>query len=152
MKDFKESQWLPEKLIRYLSGNKLLLLSTIDAEDDGPNISAVSWARAIDDKHIRFAFSSNSRIVTNIKHNPKSVITILGLNSVFSIQGECSILEDLMEDVSINLSKIEMNVESVRNSMFWGAELSVEPEYIKTYDEAKAQKLDEQVYKALLKG
>lgn len=142
---------LSPELQEHLEGEKLVLLATVDAETGGPNVNAISWVKSYNEKKIRFTVTNNSRIITNIKANPNVVFTTIGLETVFSIQGKANILEDTMEGVNLKLAKVEVDVEYVFESMFWGSKITQEPEYEKTYNPEKAKKLDEEVYAALMK-
>lgn len=141
---------LTTELQEFLEGEKLVLLSTIDTESK-PNVNAISWVKSYDEKKIRFTVTNNSRIVTNMKENPHVVFTVIGMETVYSINGKATILEDVMEGVNLKLSKIEVDVEAVFESMFWGAKIVQEPLYEKTYNLEKAKKLDDEVYTALMK-
>jgi len=142
---------LTKELQVFLSGEKLVLLGTIDAETNSPSTSAISWVKSRDERTVRFAVSSNSRIVSNLRSNPNAVLTIIGLGTVYSINGKVLILEETMEGVSLKLAKLEFVVEKIYNSMFWGSKITAEPAFEKTYNVEKAKKLDEQVYSALMK-
>ena len=80
---------------------------------------------------IRFAVDQRSRIVENIRHNTGVVLTIMANESVFSISGAGEILTDRMEGISLKLTVIEVNVQEVRDVMFYGAKLAIEPTYEK---------------------
>lgn len=142
---------LSPELREHLEGEKLVLLATSEAETNVPNVTAISWVKSVDQKKIRFTVTNNSRIISNIKANSSVVFTTIGLGTVYSIQGKATILEDTMEGVNLKLSKVEVEVEKVFESMFWGSKIIQEPEYEKTYDPEKAKKLDEEVYTALMK-
>ncbi|MGG1571817.1 pyridoxamine 5'-phosphate oxidase family protein [Fictibacillus sp. NRS-1165] len=142
---------LSMELFEYLQGEKLVLLGTVDAETNAPGVTAISWVKGVDEKRIRFTVTNNSRIVANIKGNPQVVLTVFGLGSVYSINGKAVILEDRMEGVPLKLAKIEVVVDHVFESMFWGAKIVQEPEYEKTTNADKAKELDLQVYEALMK-
>ncbi|MDR7071917.1 pyridoxamine 5'-phosphate oxidase family protein [Fictibacillus barbaricus] len=141
---------LSPELFDYLQGEQLVLLGTVDAESKAPSVNAISWVKSLSEEKIRFTVTNNSRIVTNIKENPNVVLTVVALETVYSINGKANILEDTMQDVPLKLSKIEVIIEHVFESMFWGAKVVQEPVYEKTYNEKKAKELDEKVYKALM--
>lgn len=141
---------LTPELQHYLEGEKLVLLATID-EDNKPNVNAISWVKSYNEKKIRFTVTNNSRIVQNIKRNPQVVFTVIGLGTVYSIHGQANILEETMEGVNLRLAKIEVDIEAIFESMFWGAKITQEPLYEKTYNPDKAKKLDDEVYAALMK-
>lgn len=142
---------LSEELIKHLEGEKLVLLTTIEADTGAPNVTAISWVKSYSAEKIRFTVTNNSRMVANIKENQNVVFTTIGLGTVYSITGKATILEETMENVPLKLSKIEVDIENVFESMFWGAEITQEPEYQKTYNPEKAKKMDEEVYSALMK-
>ncbi|WP_134702689.1 pyridoxamine 5'-phosphate oxidase family protein [Ammoniphilus sp. YIM 78166] len=135
----------------YLQGETLVFLATVDADTQTPSISAISWVKKKDDNTLRFSVASQSRIIENLKANPRVTLSLIGLESVYSIVGSCEILEEKMEAIAIKLAKIEVKVDNVFNSMFWGSKITQEPVYEKTYDKEKAQKLDNEVYEELMK-
>ena len=100
---------------------------------------------AVSKTSIRFAVDQRSRIVENIRHSTGVVLTIMANESVFSISGAGEILTDRMEGIPLKLTVIEVNVQEVRDVMFYGAKLAIEPTYEKTYDLRAAKKLDNQV-------
>ncbi|MDQ0483498.1 hypothetical protein QO000_002480 [Alkalihalobacillus hemicentroti] len=141
---------LTDELFTFLEGEKLVMLATIDHESDIPNVSAISWVKSVDKGNIRFSVTTNSRTVQNVKKHSGVVLTVIGLETVYSIQGQATILEEAMAGVSLKLAKINVEIDEVMESMFWGAKITTEPEYEKTYNKKKAEELDEEVYKALM--
>lgn len=143
---------LSEPLLSALREETLVLLTTIDYETGAPNVSAISWVYAMDSETIRFAVDRRSRIVSNIQGQGAVVLTVLTNGTVNAISGKANILVDPMEEVPLKLACIEVKVESVRDAMFYGARISVEPAYEKTYDKRAAEKLDNQVFSAIRKA
>ena len=141
---------LTDELVTFLEGEKLVMLSTIDHESDTPNVSAISWVKSVDKGNIRFSVTTNSRTLQNVKEHSSVVLTVIGLETVYSIQGKATILEEAMAGVSLKLAKINVQIDQVMETMFWGAKITTEPEYEKTYNKKKAEELDEEVYKALM--
>ncbi|WP_347550855.1 pyridoxamine 5'-phosphate oxidase family protein [Pseudalkalibacillus hwajinpoensis] len=142
---------LTDELEAFFAGERLVMLSTIDYESDTPNVSAISWVKSFDKKNIRFSVTSNSRTVQNVMRHPGVVLTIIGLETVYSIQGKATIIEEAMKGVSLKLAKINVEIEQVMETMFWGAKITSEPRYEKTYNKKKAEELDAEVYQALMK-
>ncbi|MED0737795.1 pyridoxamine 5'-phosphate oxidase family protein [Aneurinibacillus thermoaerophilus] len=142
---------LTEQQIALLNEETLVLLSTVDAETQTPTVNAISWVKAPSESKVRFSVTNSSRIVTNVKANPRVTLCVIGLETVYSIVGKCTILEEKMEGVAMPLAKIEVDISAVYDSMFWGAKITQEPKFEKTYDLEKAKALDEQVYTAMLK-
>lgn len=150
-----KSHDIPKRLtpeqIELINGETLVLLSTMDRETQTPSISAISWVKVFQADRIRFAATNNSRVVANIKENPRVTLCVIGLGTVYSIVGTCHILEEKMDGVAMPLAKIEVNVSAIFESMFWGAKITQAPQFEKTFDPQKAKALDNQVFESLLK-
>lgn len=139
------------ELAAYLNGDKLVLLSTVDAQTATPSISAISWVKTVDPGTIRFAVAANSRIIGNLKANPRATICIIGLETVYSIVGSCRVLEEPMEGIQMRLVKLELAIDNIFESMFWGSKIVAEPAYEKTQMIEKSKELDAQVFQGLLR-
>ncbi|WP_347550527.1 pyridoxamine 5'-phosphate oxidase family protein [Pseudalkalibacillus hwajinpoensis] len=143
---------LSKELLTLLRREQYVLLSTIDYETTGPDVSAISWLYAVDCQTIVFAVDAKSRIVKNIHDNDQISITLIGNESTYAICGEALMTEDRMEGVPLKLAKFELQISEVRDIMFYGAKMSVEPAYEKTYDLEAAAKLDRSVMMELKKS
>ncbi|HJV45671.1 MAG TPA: pyridoxamine 5'-phosphate oxidase family protein [Bacillota bacterium] len=146
------SNSLNEQLLPLLQKERFVLLSTIDQETGAPNVSAISWIYAPNAATVVFAVDNRSRIVVNINNKPQVVLSLIGAGSVFSIAGDAKVVRDKMEGVPLKLAKVEVSISEVRDIMFYGSKISVEPQYEKTYDKLAAEKLDQQVMTALKKS
>lgn len=143
---------LSSEMISQLQQEKLVLLSTIDAEHGGPVTSAISWVYAPNESTIRFALDGRSRMVSNVRANAPVNVTMFAEGSVYAIYGKAKIVKDALEDVPFTLVCVDIAIESVRDAMFYGARISAEPVYEKTYDKRAAEKLDNQVFTAMKKA
>ncbi len=142
---------LSEELFALLQQERFVMLGTIDHESGAPTLSAISWVFAPNPQTIRFAVDSRSRIIANVAKEPKVVLNLIGAGSTYAINGKAKVAVERMEDVPLKLAMIEVAIESVRDVMFYGSRISVEPQYEKTYDKNAAAKLDSQVMAALRK-
>ncbi|MYL63640.1 hypothetical protein GLW07_09780 [Bacillus hwajinpoensis] len=142
---------LSNDLLTLLKREQYVLLSTIDHETAGPNVSAISWLYAVDQQSIVFAVDQKSRIVSNIKANDQISITLIGNESTYAITGRALLMEERMENVPLKLTKFKLDIKEVRDIMFYGAKMSVEPAYEKVYDPEAAAKLDRSVMAQLKK-
>ncbi len=143
---------LSEELLQFLDGQRLVLLSTVDAETGSPAVSAISWVKALDAHTIRFSVAISSKIVPNLRNHPGATMCLIGLGTVYSISGSCRIVEEPMQGVQMRLAKLELSVESVQESMFWGSKIVTEPAYEKTQMIEKSVELDRQVFSILLES
>ncbi|MDQ0162814.1 pyridoxamine 5'-phosphate oxidase family protein [Bacillus alveayuensis] len=143
---------LIEPLFKSLQQEHFVTVATIDYETGAPNVSAISWVYAPDEKRIYFAVDNRSRIVKNIHHHPATVITLITNESTYSISGNAHVKKEKLDEVPLKLALIELNISEVRDVMFYGAKISVEPAYVKTYDEKAAARLDKQVMDVMKKA
>ncbi|GGC80256.1 hypothetical protein GCM10007216_08480 [Thalassobacillus devorans] len=142
-------QTLNDKQYELLQQETFMLLSTYHEETRSPMVNAISWVYAKDRRTLVFAVDNRSVIVRNIKSAPKVVLTLIDADSTYSIKGEGKVLTERMEEIPLKLAKIEVDIEEVRDVMFYGAKISKGPDYDKTYDEKAAAKLDRQVMTSL---
>lgn len=135
-----------------LQKERFVTLATVDYETGGPNVSAISWILAKDEKTIYFAVDNKSRIIQNITKNNQVVINVIANESTYSIQGEASLKEERLQEVPLKLALIEIKIHEVRDVMFYGSKIVTEPQYDKTYDKNAAARLDKQVMDAMKKA
>jgi flavin reductase (DIM6/NTAB) family NADH-FMN oxidoreductase RutF len=140
---------LIDPLFQALQKERFVTIATIDYETGGPNVSAISWIYAPSEERIYFAVDNRSRIVQNIKHNPLVVVNVIANESTYSINGKANIKVERIEGIPLKLALVEIAITEVRDVMFYGSKISVEPKYEKTYDAQAAAKLDHQVMTAL---
>ncbi|OIJ09759.1 hypothetical protein BKP35_14815 [Anaerobacillus arseniciselenatis] len=145
-------QILTDELFQLLQKERFVTIATVDHETGAPNISAISWVYAPKKEAVRFAVDNRSRIIENIKANPHAVLNIIGNESTYSISGTAQVKVEKLEEVPLKLALVEITISEVRDVMFYGSKISVEPEYEKTYDKEAADKLDLQVMTAMKKA
>lgn len=143
---------LSEQQMSHLQQEKLVLLATVDADNGFPSVSAISWVYADRPTHVRFAVDARSRIVTNLNKHPQVTLTFFGEGKVNTVYGRASVVAETLDGVPFKLACYDVAVEAIRDAMFYGSRISVEPEYEKTYDKRAAEKLDGQVFAAMKKA
>ena len=145
-------QKLTRPLFDELQKERFVTIATVDFETGGPNVSAISWIFAKDESTIYFAVDNRSRIVQNINTNELVVINLIANESTYSIQGKAVVKQEKLNDVPLKLALIEININEVRDVMFYGSKIVTEPQYDKTYDKEAAARLDKQVMDAMKKA
>ncbi|QOY34327.1 pyridoxamine 5'-phosphate oxidase family protein [Anaerobacillus isosaccharinicus] len=143
---------LTDELFEFLQKERFVTIATVDHETSGPNVSAISWVFAPTKETVRFAVDNRSRIIENIKGNSQVVLNVIGNESTYSISGTASVKVEKLEEVPLKLALVEIQIKEVRDVMFYGSKISVEPQYEKTYDKEAAEKLDNQVMTAMKKA
>ncbi|MCL7746322.1 pyridoxamine 5'-phosphate oxidase family protein [Halalkalibacter alkaliphilus] len=142
---------LTEEMLPLLQKECYVTIATIDYEKNIPYVKAISWVYAPNVQTIRIMIDNRSRIVENIKTNEGVVLTLIANGSTYSITGSAKIVTERIENLPLKLSMIEMEIQEVRDVMFYGAKMTITPSYEKTYDAEAAAKLDRQVMEALKK-
>lgn len=140
---------LPPELVSFLQGNRLALLVTADAEGGPANVHAVSWVVASDPRTVRLAADTRSRLVRNIRADGHVVLVVPGAKGCWSITCRAELELDNLSGTPLKLARFRLEVQVVRDVMFFGAELTRAPEYGVSYNPEAAARLDEQVYAAL---
>lgn len=143
---------LIQPLFDELQKERFVTISTVDFESGGPNVSAVSWVLAKDERTIYFAVDNRSRIIQNIQHNGLVVINLIANETTYSIQGTASVKQERIAEVPLKLALVEIKINEVRDVMFYGSKIVTEPTYDKTYDKNAAARLDKQVMDAMRKA
>ncbi|HEY0827934.1 MAG TPA: pyridoxamine 5'-phosphate oxidase family protein [Bacilli bacterium] len=143
---------LSETLFALLQKETFCLLGTTDAETGGPAANAISWIYAVNPATLRFAVDQRSRIISNVNTNSTVNVTLFGGGTVNVVYGHAKVIKNELEEVPFKLSCMDIEISFVRDAMFYGARISTEPEYEKTYDKRAAAKLDNQVFSAMRKA
>lgn len=143
---------LIQSLYEEMQRERFVTLATVDYETGGPNVNAISWILAKDDRTLNFAIDNRSRNLKNINKNNKVVINLIANESTYSIQGNAYVREERLPDVPLKLALVEVTINEVRDVMFYGSKIVAEVRYDKTYDKKAAQKLDSQVMEAMKKA
>lgn len=144
--------YLPDQLFALMQHEAFVSLHTIDHETGSPTVNIITWITAPDRHTLRFAVDQRSRLITNLQSNPLVTITLIGAGSVHAIYGKVQLITDKLDGVPIKLSCFNLSIDEVRNAMFYGGRISVQPEFEKTYDKRAADKLDGQVFDAMNKA
>ncbi|MEK4077707.1 pyridoxamine 5'-phosphate oxidase family protein [Paenibacillus sp. FSL M7-0656] len=143
---------LTESLLQQFKNETFVLLSTVDVESGGPTSTAISWIYAENASTLRVAIDHRSRLVNNMITNPLITVTVFGEETVYAVNGRAAVRQDPLLDVPFNMCCFDITIEAVRNALFYGAQLSSVPQYVKIYDQRAAEKLDEQVFAAMKKA
>jgi len=144
---------LSEPILEQLKQHEnFVILNTIDSETGCITSSAISWITPHSPTKLRIAVDARSRLITNVKADRRVTLSLFAAGSFYAVQGTATVLHDRLEEVPIKLACIEVEVEALRDAMYYGSRISAMPEVEKTYDKRAADKLDAQVFAALQKA
>lgn len=145
----KVEHQLSAEMIDYLQGGTVVTLSAVEPTSKSIYSTALSWVYAIDAKTIRFAIDSKSDFITIIDSDPRVVLTFIGLESAYSVNGKAVVKIRKTEELTLKLALVEVEVEEVRDIMFYGGKITQDPAFVKTYNADLIVKLDNEVKGAL---
>lgn len=143
---------LTEPIIEQLQQETFAVLNTIDHESGMITSNAISWITAVSPEKLRIAIDQRSRLVKNIQADKRVTISLFAAGSFYAVQGQAEIIHEKLEEVPIKLACIDIEVAAVRDVMYYGSRISVEPETERTYDQRAADRLDAQVFAAMKKA
>lgn len=141
---------LSEAVVRQLQGEKLVFVVSVNATGE-IHATAISWLVAVDESLIRFAISPKSRLLENIKQQPRIKILVTLPGDVLAVEGKARVQPDPIPDVAFPMSCVEVEVDKVDDIMFYGGLVISEAKYEKTYSAELSKKLDSAIYKTLRK-
>lgn len=140
---------LTNHLYDFLQKPQISSIVTIHHKNMSPVVSCISWIYALDKNTILFAIDSRSITVVNIKANQQICLHLFTNLSVYSINGAATIVQNPLDHLPLNLALIKIEVEEVRDVMFYGSSINQTPQIQLNYDSTIAKSLEKQVYDKL---
>ncbi|WNC15131.1 hypothetical protein [Brevibacillus brevis] len=141
----KPVEALSQDMVSLIQGSTIVLLNVVHRESERVYTTALSWVYAINERKIRFAIDAKSEFVSILERNPELVLAFIGLESVYSIVGKAAIKMRQTEGTTLKLAILEVDVQEVRDIIFYGGKVVTEPSFVKTYNAELAKKLDQEV-------
>ena len=118
-----ERDELPQTLIDYLSGGRLVVGATIDAEGR-PYTMVMNSAVATDARTIRFALDHRTHSLANLRERSAMSIEILGDGFIFGVRGMVHIVKETMDHAPIASALMQLDVESVKSDLPPGVQVT----------------------------
>jgi predicted pyridoxine 5'-phosphate oxidase superfamily flavin-nucleotide-binding protein len=107
---------MPEDLVRYLDGGRLIVASTVDP-DGWPYTMVMNSATALDARTIRFALDHRTHTLKNIRANGRIMLEVIGDGLIYGVRGAATIVRELMQNAPIASALIEVSVDSVKRDL-----------------------------------
>lgn len=107
---------LPQALIDYLSGGKLVIGATTDAEGR-PYTMVMNSAVATDAQTIRFALDHRTHTLVNLRERPAMSLEVIGDGFIFGIRGTARVVKEKMDHAPIASALVQLDVESVKSDL-----------------------------------
>jgi len=141
----KPVEELSQEMVSLIQGSTIVLLNVVHKESERIYTTALSWVYAVNERKIRFAIDAKSEFVSILENEPNLVLTFIGLESVYSIVGKAAIRIRQTEGTTLKLAILEVDVQEVRDIIFYGGKVVTEPSFMKTYNAELVKKLDQEV-------
>lgn len=139
---------LTEELIEYLQENQVVSLITVNRENGLPELTTVSWIRANKEgSEIKIAVMHKASSVKNLLVNQHATLSVVGAGSCWSIVGIANVSEVLRETMKFRV--VTLKVNKVENVIFYGGEITENPDYVRNYNPLLADQLDEEAEQLL---
>lgn len=140
---------LTPEMVEALQGKSIVLLNVVEKESGAIYSTALSWVFAVNATTIRFAIDAKSDFIKIIEQDPAVLMNFVAQESVFSVTGKASVKVAKTEELTLKLALLEVEVEGIRDIIFYGGKITTNPEFIKTYNADLAKKLDNEVKEAI---
>jgi hypothetical protein len=140
---------LSQEMEDLLQGQTLVFCHTYSKSLGKVIATALSWVFAIDSKTVRFAVDCKSKIVEAVNDDSEITLSFIEHESVYSISGPARVRVEKTQDMTLKMAIIEIEVQDLRDITFYGAQITQQPKFIKTYKESLIKKLDNEVKEAV---
>ena len=140
---------LTQEMEELLQGQTLVFCHTYSKSLGKIISTALSWVFAIDSKTVRFAVDCKSKIVEAVNDQSEITLSFVGNGSIYSLSGPSKVRVEKTEEMTLKMAIIEIEVEDLRDITFYGAQITQNPQFIKTYKESLIKKLDNEVKEAI---
>ncbi|MBO8163593.1 MAG: pyridoxamine 5'-phosphate oxidase family protein [Brevibacillus sp.] len=145
----KVSNELSSELVKQLQGQTVVFVNVVEPESKQVYTSALSWVYAIDAKTIRFAVDTKSEMVNILEKDPQISFSFIGNESAYAVSGKATVKVRKTDNLTLKMALLEVEVQEVRDIMFYGGKIVQEPTFVKTYNADLVVKLDNEMKEAL---
>jgi predicted pyridoxine 5'-phosphate oxidase superfamily flavin-nucleotide-binding protein len=109
---------MPEELVRYLEGGRLVVAATVDVDAEGaPYTMVMNSALALDAHTIRFALDHRTHTLTNLRADPRIMLEVVADGMIYGVRGVAAIVRETMDHAPIASALVEMAVEHVKRDL-----------------------------------
>jgi hypothetical protein len=122
MSSGQERDSLPDVLIEYLSGGRLITGATIDAKGR-PYMMVMNSAVALDAHTICFALDHRTKTLTHLRERPAMMLEVIGEGFVFGVRGHARVIKELMANCPIPSALMRFDVEAVKSDLPPGVQI-----------------------------
>ena len=105
---------MPPHLVQFLLGGQACVMATVD-EAGAPQTTLMTWVVARNPETLTVAVDNRSRSMTNLRHNGKVAVEVLGDNLCFGLRGTAVVEKEAMESAPFPCALVAVKIEDVRD-------------------------------------
>ena len=114
---------MPPELVKFLSGGRLVVASTLDAEG-APYTMVMNSAVAIDSVTLRFCLDRRTQTLKNIEADGRIMFEIIGDGMIYGVRGTARVIVEQMAHAPIPSAIVDVRVESVKRDLPPGVQVT----------------------------
>jgi hypothetical protein len=123
MSSGEPKQELPQDLVEFLAGGRLVVGSTVDAQG-APYTMVMNSAMAYDATRIRFCLDRRTHTLKNIEAGSAMMLEIIGDGMIYGVCGTPRVIREVMEHGPVPSAMIELEVTSVKRDLPPGVQVT----------------------------
>lgn len=140
---------LSTEMMEQLQGQNLVFLNVVNKQTGDIYSTVLSWVYAVNPTAIRFAIDAKSDFVRILQDDPRLVMNFIAAETIYSVKGKAAVKVAQTEGLTLKMALLEVQVEEIRDIMFYGGKIVTQPAFVKTYKEDLIKKLDDEMRTAL---
>jgi hypothetical protein len=141
---------LSTDMMEQLQGQNIVFMNVVNKETGDIYSTVLSWVYAVSPKAIRFSIDAKSDFVRILQDDSRLVLNFVSQETVYSVKGKASIKVAKTEELTLKMALLEVEVEEIRDIIFYGGKIETQPKFIKTYNADLIKKLDDEMKNALM--
>ncbi len=114
---------MPPELVKFLSGGRLVVASTLDAEG-APYTMVMNSAMAIGPLTLRFSLDRRTQTLKNIEADGRIMFEIIGDGMIYGVRGTATVIVGQMVHAPIPSAMVDVRVESVKRDLPPGVQVT----------------------------
>jgi predicted pyridoxine 5'-phosphate oxidase superfamily flavin-nucleotide-binding protein len=107
---------MPDDLVRYLAGGRLVVVATVDA-DGWPYTMVMNWAAAKDASTIRLSMDRRTHSLKNVEANGRVMLEVIGDGLIYGVRGTARVIQEQMRHAPVPSAMVEVAVEHVKRDL-----------------------------------
>jgi predicted pyridoxine 5'-phosphate oxidase superfamily flavin-nucleotide-binding protein len=113
---------MPDELIAYLTGGRLVIGATVDEQGE-PYTMVMNSVVALDAHTVRFCLDHRTHTLTNLRADGRIMLEVIGDGLIYGVRGTATIIREQMDHAPVPSALLELAVEVVKRDLPPGVEV-----------------------------